>query len=81
MVNAGDHTVSMLRRNPDDSLSLQSHVPSGGLTPVSVTESSGVVYVLNAGFLYSDGGVAAGNRLPRRRRGPRPDHATAAGAQ
>jgi 6-phosphogluconolactonase (cycloisomerase 2 family) len=48
VVNAGSNTISTfeIRRN---ALALRSVVDSGGLTPTSVTESDGIVYVLNAG--------------------------------
>jgi 6-phosphogluconolactonase len=48
VVNAASHTVSTfsVRRRQ---VALVSVVDSGGLTPISVTESDGLVYVLNAG--------------------------------
>ncbi len=48
VVNAASNTVSTfsLRHN---GIALSSVIDSGGLTPISVTENDGVVYVLNAG--------------------------------
>ncbi|CAN5819816.1 hypothetical protein BH11PSE8_BH11PSE8_41520 [soil metagenome] len=48
VVNAASSTVSTftIRHN---GLALTSVVDSGGLTPISVTENDGIVYVLNAG--------------------------------
>ena len=48
VVNAASNTVStfMIR---DHDVVLASVVDSGGLTPISVTENDGIVYVLNAG--------------------------------
>lgn len=48
VVNAASHTVSTFTlRGPQ--VALASVVHSGGLSPISVTESDGLVYVLNAG--------------------------------
>jgi 6-phosphogluconolactonase len=47
-VNAGSSTISSFRIGPDG-LTLVSHVPSGGVTPTSVTYRHGLLYVLNAG--------------------------------
>ena len=54
-VNAGSNTLSSLRVNGDGSLDLVGTAPSGGTLPMSVTESRGVVYVLNGG---GAGGIA-----------------------
>lgn len=48
-VNAGNHSVSALRVHRDGSLVLVDVADSGGDRPVSVAESWGVVYALNAG--------------------------------
>lgn len=48
VVNAGSNTVSTFALKGARA-ELRSVVDSGGLQPVSVTESSGIVYVLNAG--------------------------------
>lgn len=48
VVNAGSHTVSTFALNGHQ-LSLVSVVDAGGLQPVSVAESEGTVYVLDAG--------------------------------
>lgn len=61
VVNAGSNDVSSFRVRGDGSLELLDVTPSGGQRPVSVTESQGVVYVLNAG---GNGGIA-GFRLVR----------------
>ena len=53
VVNAASHTVSTFALR-DSGLELKSVVDSGGLTPTSVTEKDGIVYVLNAG---GSGGV------------------------
>jgi len=47
-VNAGSDEISSFRVDGSH-LTLADHVPSGGATPVSVTEHDGIVYVLNAG--------------------------------
>ena len=54
-VNAGDNSVSMLSLKTDGSLTLLYKILSGGVKPVSVTETGGIVYVVNAG----DGFMAA----------------------
>lgn len=48
VVNAGSNSVSTFTIE-DGAASLRSTVDSGGLTPISVTEHGGRVYVLNAG--------------------------------
>ncbi len=54
VVNAGSHTVSTFALG-GSGMALKSVVDSGGLTPISVAEHEGLVYVLNAG---GAGGVA-----------------------
>lgn len=54
VVNAGSHTLSTFALTPAG-LVLRSVVDSGGLTPTSVTEHDGRVFVLNAG---GSGGIA-----------------------
>ncbi|MGE0815720.1 MAG: lactonase family protein [Vicinamibacterales bacterium] len=66
VVNAGSHTVSVLEVRPHG-LRLVDVVDSGGLTPISVTERHGLVYVLNAGT-----DSIAGFRLRRGRLQPIP---------
>ena len=46
-VNAGSNTVSALRINSDFSLTLISTVSTGGVGPVSIAYSGGLVYVAN----------------------------------
>jgi hypothetical protein len=48
-VDAGSADVSLFRVRGDGSLALADREPSGGATPVSVTEHDGLVYVLDAG--------------------------------
>lgn len=48
VVNAASHTVSTFALQAQGAV-LASVVDSGGLTPISVTEHEGIVYVLNAG--------------------------------
>jgi 6-phosphogluconolactonase (cycloisomerase 2 family) len=48
VVNAGSNSISAFRVD-DDRLRLVSTAPSGGVLPISVTASGGLVYVLNAG--------------------------------
>ncbi len=48
-VNAGDSSISELALNLDGSISLLSHVPSGGTAPISLALSGTTLYVLNAG--------------------------------
>jgi hypothetical protein len=48
-VNAGDNSISMLSLKDDGTLMLLSKKLSGGVRPISITEASGVVYVVNAG--------------------------------
>lgn len=59
VVNAGSHEISVFRVNDDGSLYLTAKQPSGGTTPISVTISEGLLYVLNAG----NGGNITGFRL------------------
>lgn len=47
-VNAGSNTVSSFKIT-GNGLNLKSTVSSGGITPVSITQHDGLVYVLNAG--------------------------------
>lgn len=54
-VNAGSNTVTAFAVGPNGISSLGA-VPSGGIRPISVSESHGLVYVLNAGD-----GVTAGS--------------------
>lgn len=49
VVNAGDHTISMMAVNGDGSLSQVARVGSGGTRPISITYYGDIVYVLNAG--------------------------------
>lgn len=49
VVNAGSDNVSSFRIRSNGSLELIGTYPSGGVRPISVTESRGIVYVLNAG--------------------------------
>lgn len=55
VVNAASNDVSSFLVRGDGSLELMGTVASGGERPVSVTESNGIVYVLNAG---GTGGIA-----------------------
>ena len=55
-VNAGDNTVSMFSID-NGTLSLMDVEKSGGTTPVSITESDGLVYVLNQGNSTTLGGI------------------------
>jgi 6-phosphogluconolactonase (cycloisomerase 2 family) len=48
-VNAGDSTISMMGLRADGTLALLSKVPSGGVSPVSLTLSGTTLYVLNDG--------------------------------
>jgi 6-phosphogluconolactonase len=48
-VNAGDNSISMLSLNEDGSLTMLSHVPSGGSVPDTITVSGDTVYVANEG--------------------------------
>jgi len=47
-VNAGSNSVSLFRVRPSG-LDFEATVPSGGVTPISVTVHGNLVYVLNAG--------------------------------
>jgi 6-phosphogluconolactonase (cycloisomerase 2 family) len=49
VVDAGSNEISSFRVNGDGSLDLAAKVASGGVMPISVTISDGLVYVLNAG--------------------------------
>jgi 6-phosphogluconolactonase (cycloisomerase 2 family) len=62
VVNAGSNTVSTFALN-GHRLTFVSVVPSGGTTPISVTEAEGTVYVLNAGSLDVSGFRNAGGTL------------------
>ncbi len=55
-VNAGSNSVSSFRITPNG-LSLVSTVGSGGVSPVSVTEDRGRLYVLNAGNAGTGGNI------------------------
>jgi 6-phosphogluconolactonase len=48
-VNAADNSISMLGLRADGTLALYSKVASGGISPISLTLSGSVLYVLNAG--------------------------------
>lgn len=48
-VNTGDDTISMLALGSDGVLATLSTVPSGGMHPVSIAVSGGLVYVANQG--------------------------------
>jgi 6-phosphogluconolactonase (cycloisomerase 2 family) len=63
-VNAGSNEVSSFRIRLNGSLELVNRVPSGGVSPISVTHAGGFVYVLNGGgtgnitgFLLSTAGT------------------------
>jgi len=58
-VNAGSNEISAFRVGEDGSLELTDKIGSGGRTPISVTISEDLVYVLNAG----DAGNIAGFHL------------------
>ncbi len=80
VVNAGSNEVSVFALEPDG-LALTDRVSSGGVQPVSITASHGLVYVLNAGgtgnitgFRLSDDG-----RLRPLRHSTRPLSSGAAG--
>ena len=49
VVNAGSNDVSLFSVSSDGSLSLTDRISSGGTTPISVTFSQSLLYVLNAG--------------------------------
>lgn len=55
-VNAGDNTVSLFSVTNGE-LALLDVENSGGVSPVSVTESDGLVYVLNQGTKTETGGI------------------------
>jgi 6-phosphogluconolactonase (cycloisomerase 2 family) len=59
-VNAGSNDVSLLRVT-SQGLYLADIEPSGGTGPVSVTESKGLVYVLNAGATQNISGFSITN--------------------
>lgn len=48
-VNAGSNTISAFRIESNQSLTLVSTLPSGGVRPTSVAFAKGLLYVLNAG--------------------------------
>jgi 6-phosphogluconolactonase len=48
VINEGSNDFSVFRIN-GSSLTLASRTPSGGLSPISISEAKGFVYVLNAG--------------------------------
>lgn len=58
VVNAGDHTISMMAVNGTGSLSQVTHVGSGGIRPISITYSGDIVYVLNAGDASNASNIA-----------------------
>lgn len=60
VVNAGSDEVSSFRVD-GARLELAGRAPSGGILPVSVTESHGVVYVLNAGGAGNISGLIVGD--------------------
>ena len=66
-VNAGSSTVSafLLTRQ---GIQLMSTVSSGGQRPISVTERSGVVYVVNSGVAATVVGLSSTRISPPRRR-------------
>jgi 6-phosphogluconolactonase (cycloisomerase 2 family) len=49
VVNAGSNDISLFRLNGDGSLALADRISSGGTTPISVTISGNLLYVVNAG--------------------------------
>ena len=55
-VNAGDNTLSVFYRE-DDKLVLTDLEPSGGVSPASVTQHDGLVYVLNQGSATVPGNI------------------------
>ncbi len=68
-VNAGDDSISMLSLRVDGTLALVSKVPSGGVTPISLSLHDDTLYVVNAGDAKSNAQisgfkVAAGGLLP-----------------
>lgn len=71
VVNPGSNDISVFRVR-ENGLTLVDRVPSGGLQPVSVTEHSGLVFVLNAGsdditgFSMSGGGKLTARPAARR---------------
>ena len=59
-VNAGSNDISVFQvRN--DGLTLVNKAPSGGTTPISVTEQDGLLYVLNAGGTGNISGFRVGH--------------------
>jgi len=64
VVNAGSHDVSVLRVT-ESGLEVTDRVGSGGLRPVSLAVSGGLVYVLNAGGSVGDADNVSGFRLSR----------------
>jgi 6-phosphogluconolactonase (cycloisomerase 2 family) len=61
VVNAASNTISTFEFHRGRHLRLASTVDSGGLTPISVAESDGLVYVLNAGGSGNVAGFRNGN--------------------
>lgn len=61
-VNAGSDTVALLEVR-EDGLRLADVAPSGGVTPISVTEHRGVVYVVHAGSSSISGFTIRHGRL------------------
>lgn len=59
-VNAGSNTVSSFRINSNGRLTLADEQSTGGEFPVSLAESEGLVYVINAGL---DGSLSGFNLL------------------
>lgn len=62
-VNAGDNTISMMALKPDGTIALVYKALSGGFTPVSITASGGVIYVVNAGDSSGLGANIAGLQM------------------
>ena len=57
-VNAGDNSISMLSLKSDGTLTLLYKILSGGVKPVSITETGGIVYVVNAGDNFMPANIA-----------------------
>lgn len=62
-VNAGDNTISSFKVSADGSPTLSQTVASGGTTPISLTVSSSLLYVVNAGGNISGFSINASNQL------------------
>jgi 6-phosphogluconolactonase (cycloisomerase 2 family) len=60
-VNAGDNSISMLSLNSDGAVTLLDNVSSGGISPISITEHGGWVYVVNSGDAPAGGTAHAAN--------------------